>query len=220
VIKVIIFRRKKEAEIWAYLFDLDGTLVDSREECWINFFQAARNLGLRTPTREEFLKVWGYPWEEILSKLLPEVNVPLFNATHDALKKERMSPVPGVKKALKKLKRKGNFTAVISSRDGESLKEIMEQAGIGFKFFDYVQSFYGSQFSKPDPRVFNRVLSLMAERGIPKSRAVYIGDTLLDLEAAELAGIEFFAVLTGGATEQNFLTAGLDKERILKSVRW
>ncbi len=205
-------------EIKAVLLDADGVLFDSREWSLKYYFLAAENLGLRIPTRKEFLAAWALPWQEFLNTLWPSIDALTFDRAVNKLDKEPIPAVPGAKKIVLWLKSRRFFLGLISNRVRVSLEKEMGQAKVPFEFFNYVQAVNDFRFAKPDPRVFNPVLSLLAERGIPRSKAIFVGDTLSDLEAAKGAGITFVGVLTGGATKEQFLAAGLDESHILDSI--
>ena len=202
--------------ILAFFWDVDGTLIFSAEPMYRDCCQAAKKFGLRTPSFEEFLAVWARPWPELLNALWPGVDIEAFN---EQFEEGPPKAIPGARKTLLRLGKQGCFQAVISNRERESLTVRMTQAGMPLDIFSYVQAVDDFAFAKPDSRVFNRALSLAAKKGISRSRVVYVGDTLSDLMAAQGAGIMFIAVLTGGATKEQFVTAGLGEVFILNSVK-
>ncbi|MCX6789877.1 MAG: HAD hydrolase-like protein [Candidatus Gribaldobacteria bacterium] len=206
--------------ILAVLFDADGTLIDSREWALKYYFLVAKELGLPEVTHEEFLAVWAIPWKQLLNALWPGVDVAAFNKACEKYDQGQSIPaIAGAKKVLYELKKKENFLSLISNRRRSSLAEKMSEVGMPFNLFDYVQAVDDFPFCKPNPHVFDPVLFLLSERDIPRSEVVFVGDTLSDLEAARGADIKFIGVLTGGATKQQFVTAGLDEAFILESVR-
>ena len=202
--------------VLAVLWDVDGTLINSAEQLFKDCCRAAQKLGLRIPPREEFLTVWALPWAQLLKALWPNISEEVFN---ERFEEQSAQAVSGARRVLLKLKKDGHFLAVISNRERLSLKERMEHVGMPFGLFDYVQAVDDFEFAKPDPRVFNRALLLLSNRGIPRSKVIFIGDALADFQAAKEAHIEFVAVLTGGVTKGQFLVAGLNKSHILESVR-
>lgn len=72
--------------------------------------------------------------------------------------------------------------------------------------FGFVQSAEDSEFKKPDPRVFERMLGYF---GVAAADVVYIGDELKDAEAALGAGLQFIGVETGLTTKDEFATRGI-----------
>lgn len=201
---------------FAVILDIDGTLIEAYEQLFEDCCRVARKLGLRIPTRQEFLAVLPLPWPQLLNTLWPNISEEAFN---EQFEEQPAKAVSGARKVVLGLKKKGYFLAIISNREWGSLCVRMDQVKMPLDIFDYVQAVDDYPFCKPDPRVFNRALTLASKKGIPRSRVVYVGDTLLDYEAAKGAGIMFVAVLTGGTTKEQFLSAGLDEAYILESVR-
>lgn len=181
------------------IWDVDGTLIDSAGQMFKDCCRAAERLGLRAPSFEEFLAVWARPWPELLNSLWPGVDVKAFS---EQFEEGPPKAVPGARKTLLRLKKKWCFQAIISNRKHMSLAERMAWVKMPLDMFDYVQAVDDYPFCKPDPRVFNGVLALAAKKDIPRSRVVYVGDTLSDYQAAKGARIMFVAVLTGGTTKQ------------------
>ena len=201
---------------FAVILDIDGTLIEAYEQLFKDCCRTAQKLGLRAPSRQEFLAVLPLPWAQLLNTLWPDISVEAFN---EQFKEQPAKAVPGARRVILGLKKKGYFLAIISNREWGSLCVRMDQVKMSLDIFDYVQAVGDFEFAKPDPRVFNRALTVASKKGIPRSRVVYVGDTLLDYEAAKGAGIMFVAVLTGGTTREQFMAAGLDEAFILNSVK-
>src|SRR5690625_2638283 len=59
--------------------------------------------------------------------------------------------------------------------------------------------------AKPDPDLVHTALDAA---GVPAERAVFVGDTVWDVEAAERAGVPAVGVLTGGISAAELTEAG------------
>ena len=70
---------------------------------------------------------------------------------------------------------------------------------------------------KPDPRVFDGILHRLDNEGIRRDEIVYVGDNLVDLSAAQGAGLHFLAVTTGVTGKRAFLRKGLGSQNVLRS---
>ncbi|MFQ5762375.1 MAG: HAD family hydrolase, partial [Candidatus Bathyarchaeia archaeon] len=55
--------------------------------------------------------------------------------------------------------------------------------------------------AKPNPEQLHQALKAV---GVASWEAVYVGDTTIDLEAAQRAGVRFIAVLSGDSSEEDF----------------
>ena len=75
------------------------------------------------------------------------------------------------------------------------------------KFF-LVQGSDDTVYHKPDPRVFDTALSLVADKQIGRDAVAYVGDALMDYYAARDAGIGFIGVATGLIPRDTFIAAG------------
>ncbi len=89
----------------------------------------------------------------------------------------------------------------------------LERAGV-WGLFDLVVGGEDTEVRKPDPAVFTAFLARYKLQDL-----VYVGDALVDWEAARDAGLGLFlAVTTGFTSEEEFLTAGVPKNQILQSA--
>ncbi len=74
--------------------------------------------------------------------------------------------------------------------------------------------------SKPHPDIFNAALERLK---VPAERAIVVGDTPFDVEAAKKAGIKTTGLLCGGFSEKSLWEAGAievyrDPEHLLQSL--
>ncbi|WP_158526390.1 HAD family hydrolase [Phaeobacter inhibens] len=79
--------------------------------------------------------------------------------------------------------------AVFSARDPVSLTLALERAGINDLFVS-VEGYLGAYPPKPDP---SGVQALVSRMGVPLDRAVYVGDSQVDLQMAQASGMPFVA---------------------------
>lgn len=81
---------------------------------------------------------------------------------------------------------------ILTSRRHEELHHLLEpdhflaQRVVAFYYRDNMQ------FHKPDPRAFD---GLLRDHGLDASAAVYVGDSIIDAQAAKEAGLHFIASL-------------------------
>jgi phosphoglycolate phosphatase len=203
--------------IRAILFDVDDTLIHYTERATKWHIKAAKELGLRIPTAEEFKHAWGLPWDSLIKKLWPGASVEGFK---EAYKKasggKRVRAVEGVLAALKKLKDKQMVLGIVTSRSAESLRKRLCEAGIPPEYFSRIITEDGSVFHKPHPKVLRPALGELKKQGIALNEVLYVGDTIIDLEVAKKNRVKFAGVLTGNFNEREFRKAGA--KNVLKSA--
>lgn len=181
-----------------YLFDLDGTLLDSIDLILTSFHHTSRiHLG-RELTDEYWLAGVGTPLRTALSKVAgsdEETDAMLatyrdFNLEHhDAMAKA----YPGVTDVVRRLHRDGAKLALVTSKlsiganRGLRLLELEEEFPVRICADDVVNG-------KPHPEP---VLKALAALEAPASSAVFIGDSEHDMAAGRAAGVDTIAVTWG-----------------------
>jgi phosphoglycolate phosphatase-like HAD superfamily hydrolase len=73
----------------------------------------------------------------------------------------------------------------------------------------FVQGADATAYHKPDGRVFDPALACLGALAIPRSQVLYVGDALMDHQAATSASIHFVGVATGLVTVEQFKEAGV-----------
>jgi phosphoglycolate phosphatase-like HAD superfamily hydrolase/ADP-ribose pyrophosphatase YjhB (NUDIX family) len=181
----------------AYLFNLNGTLVRARSAEG----PADRGAELHTYRRD--------------------------GAAHRAWRPGptggRLQPLPGAVHALRILHKHGRFVAVYTSREFEFLQDSLDGPLAGARGgIDLSLSLVGANLPAGSPQV----VAVMRERyrrlhgaAVRPRDLLVVGDALSDLEMARSAGVDFAGVLTGNATERDFLGAGLDRGMIFPSIK-
>lgn len=106
-------------------------------------------------------------------------------------------PFSGVPELLRCVRQAGLRVAVASSAKKRELDIYLEIAGVT-ALIDIVTSSEDAEQSKPAPDIFQVALKQL---GIEGSKAVAVGDTPYDAEAAGKAGIATIGLLCGGFTE-------------------
>lgn len=181
-----------------YLFDLDGTLLDSIDLILTSFHHTSRiHLGRQLPD-EYWLAGVGTPLRTALSKVAgsdEETDAMLatyrdFNLEHhDAMAKA----YPGVTDVVRRLHRDGAKLALVTSKlsiganHGLRLLELEEEFPVRICADDVVNG-------KPHPEP---VLKALAALEAPASSAVFIGDSEHDMAAGRAAGVDTIAVTWG-----------------------
>jgi len=198
----------------AVIFDMDGVLVNS-EPFYVEVEQTNfRQLGLEISEEEHQTyqgtatdRMWELikerygvqqPVEELV-KMTNNLVTPYFNSF------EKMEPIPGVGKLIKKLKEKGIPLALASSSYADVIEIILQKTGLK-KYFDAVVSSQMAGASKPEPDIF---LLTAKKLGISPEKCVVIEDSTNGIKAAKAAGMYCIAFAGPGSELQDQTQADL-----------
>lgn len=183
------------------IFDLDGTLIDSKLDL-ANAVNAMRtHLGMTPLDHETVFSYVGNGAPVLVRKALggtpteAEVTYALdyFLGYYRAHMLDHTVLYPGVREALDSLHGLGASLAVLTNKPVRFSREILAGLGIAGLFF---QVYGGNSFEakKPDPV---GVEALLAESGQPRSAAWMIGDSAVDIRTARNARIGAVGVTYG-----------------------
>jgi len=183
-------------------FDLDGTLLDSATSIVAGVMTCWEACGYALPDPNDVRRIIGLPWEESVQLLLPgagEAEFAEIRAYHEAVARgERPSPprdqalFPGVLEMLDAVEDAGYLLAIITSRSGNRLVELLEAQNIANRFVSLKTTDNGP--GKPSPYL---MLQTLNETGVDKQDAVMIGDTTFDILMACNAGTASIGVSWG-----------------------
>ena len=192
-----------------YLFDMDGTLLDTLDDLTSAVNHTMAQYGYPRRTREEVRQGLGNGAVKLIAALLPEgEDTPDFDAIMRDYKAWYQAhtcvltrPYPGVPELLERLTRQGCRVAIVSNKPHGAACELAK------KFFPGVPTFGESPATprKPAPdMVFHALTALGAE----KDTAVYVGDSEVDVQTARNAGLPLIAVSWGFRGRKALAEAG------------
>ena len=183
-------------------FDLDGTLLDSANSIVTGVMACWEACGYPLPEPDDVRRIIGLPWEESVQRLLPgagEAEFAEIRAYHESVARgERSKPVrdqalfPGVLEMLDSVEEAGYLLAIITSRSGHRLLELLQAQNIVNRFVSLKTTDDGP--GKPSPYL---MLQTLTETGVDKQDAVMIGDTTFDMLMAGNAGTASIGVSWG-----------------------
>ena len=183
------------------IFDLDGTLIDSRLDL-ANAVNASRgHMGLEPLANERVYSYVGNGAPVLIRRALGEqasdadVEQALeffleFYRHHDL---DHTVLYPGVKESLDRLRSAGKRMAVLTNKPVRMSRHIVDGLGVGGHFF---KVYGGNSFEHKKPHPIG-VEALMQEAGVGKSDTVIIGDSAVDVQTARNAGVACAAVTYG-----------------------
>jgi len=175
------------------LFDLDGVLLDSRENMELSWMVVCEKYKLDTKFEDYFSKI-GRPFKDILNILniqeqQDEIEQTFNNVSMQLIHK--VSFYDGVEFTLNQLLSKKIKTGIVTSKNTLKTKKILDLLDFAF---DVVQTPNNHSQGKPAP---DHLLYAMSELNISASNTLYIGDMDVDCEAAKRAQVDYMHATWG-----------------------
>ena len=190
------------------IFDLDGTLLDTLQDLAdsANYALALHRLPARAV--DEIRQFVGNGVGLLIHRAVPEGTEPEveeqvlrdFRAHYLLNMENKTAPYPGVPELLDALGKAGVRTAVVSNKFDGAVKGLCQNY-----FGDRIGAAIGESQGvarKPAP---DTVFRALAELGMPREGAVYVGDSDVDIETAKNAGLPCISV-SWGFRSRSFLT--------------
>ena len=193
--------------IHTVLFDLDGTLTDSREGIVNSVKYTIEKLGGPMPDQQTLLKFIGPPLQESFmeycgySREKAIEGVSVFRERYVPVGQYENQPAPGIREVLERLKAKGYTLALASSKPEELCVSICERFGFTPSLAAVTGSPAGADWNKAD--VIREAMRRLGLTEADKSEMLMVGDRKYDvLGAAEYGipcvGVEFFGYAAPG----------------------
>ena len=183
------------------IFDLDGTLIDSKLDLAHAVNATRSHMGLPALAHERVYSYVGNGAPTLIRRAMgaqaseDEVQEALefFLEYYRDHYLDYTTLYPGVREALDRLRKAGKRMAVLTNKPVRMSKFIVQGLGVADHFF---QVYGGNSFDmkKPDPI---GVQTLIRETGIPAERTLMIGDSSVDIQTARNAGIQAYGVTYG-----------------------
>ena len=196
----------------AFVFDLDGTLVDSVYQHVLAWREALEREGIS-------LSVWrihrriGMSGGLLVNALLRETGLPVTREQTDRLRQlhaeayanlvGQVRPLPGARELLEHLTRAGVPWAIATSGWMESARPAVEMLGVGGEIPLITRD--QVEHAKPDPDLF---LAAAQRLGVSIENSAVVGDSVWDLLAARRARALGVGLLSGGYGEDELTRAG------------
>lgn len=193
------------------MFDMDGTLVDSRLDIARSVNLTLDEMGLPDRPEEEVFGYIGGGVHSLILKSLPEdkaglldMGVDLFWANYRKHVLDSTRPYPGVYEMLDRLS--DRKLAVVTNKPCAHTRLILHGLGMD-RYFLSVQGWKEGLKVKPDPEL---VLRALDETGAGRESSVLIGDSAADVLSARAAGVKSCAVGYGYGVRERVIEAAPD----------
>ncbi len=181
----------------AVIFDLDGTLIDSRDGIFWQYQKLTEEFDGAPASSEEIAAAMHGTPETIIRTLVKNTDVPFETivARHAVLWQQSASLhhlYPGVEDLLIILKRLGKNVGVVTASD-QRAADFLKQQGV-HEHFDVIVTGLDNVQPKPHPEGVQAVLQKL---GVAPHEAVMIGDTPADILAGKRAGTKTVGMTHG-----------------------
>ena len=185
-----------------YIFDLDGTLLDTLGDLSASVNYALREHGMPEHSLDEVRRFVGNGVRLLMERAVPDGAAnPQFEDAFSTFRQHYMAhsldttrPYDGIPETLTALRQRGCHIAVVSNKMMAATQELCRHF-----FPDTIEVAIGEHEAegirkKPAP---DTVYAALCQLGAEKDHAVYVGDSDVDIQTAANAGLPCISVLWG-----------------------
>ena len=190
----------------AIVFDMDGTVLDTLDELTKSLNYVFARHGLPALTQDAIRPCLGFGYDGFIDKAAPDAPESLrrtmtekFIAYYSAHCQTTTFPYAGIPQVLGRLKAAGYHMAIVSNKGQGAVSELHDEY-----FKDFVDFSLGETpmyRKKPAP---DMVWEALKRLGCAKEDAIYVGDSEVDKQTADNAGLDA-ALVTWGFRDRDFL---------------
>jgi phosphoglycolate phosphatase len=198
-------------------FDLDGTIVDSRDA----YVEAARTafqaMGQEPPPAKAALEIprrleQKQPINDIVKGDIHKF-LDVYLTTYYSISKEKTKPISGIATALETLSKKAKLALItMRSVPKDAIIKELEHFGIA-QHFTHVITALDTHKPKPSPEALIKTVKAI---DVQMCDCIIVGDSINDIKAGKAAGAKTIAVLTGLFTHKEL--AKENPDLILKTA--
>ncbi|MBE6965263.1 MAG: HAD family hydrolase [Ruminococcaceae bacterium] len=197
----------------ALLFDLDGTILDTLDDLCDSVNYALSAHGHPTRTKREIRAILGNGVINLITRSLPEgvsneqfeECLATYKEHYEINKTNKTAPYKGIPEALSALRAAGYKIAIVSNKHDEAAQ------GLYKLFFSELADFAIGNTAeipkKPEP---DMVFAAAKKLGVSLDEIVFVGDSEVDFETAQNAGVPCISVTWGFRDEDVLRKAGAD----------
>jgi HAD superfamily hydrolase (TIGR01509 family) len=187
------------------LFDVDGTLVDTNYLHVVAWWQAFRAFG-HDVDMATLHRAVGKGSDNFVSSILGHHDEAIADAHTDFYgpHMHNLLPLPGAVDLIRTTKKSGLVVVLATSASAKEAEHLTAALGCD-DVIDAVTTKDDADESKPSPDIVQTALD---KAGLTAENAVFVGDTVWDVEAATKAGLECVCVTSGGLCASDLREAG------------
>lgn len=193
----------------AVLFDIDGTLVDSNYLHVHAWYRAFQEVGLAVEAWRIHRSI-GMDGTTLVSSLAGDADDETRSRAKDLHSRhykdtaQLLRRLPGARELLHRVDELG-LQVVLATSAPEDELDILREVLASDDVVSAVTSSKDVDTAKPKPDIIQVALD---RAGVDADHAVFVGDTVWDVEACQRAGVPTIAVLSGGVSRGELEKAG------------
>lgn len=203
------------AKLQAFIFDLDGTLIDSLADIAESINRMLDARGYPRCEQGVFKQMVGDGMEKLVERALPEavrsealikVCTEEYRAQYDLLWHEQTRPYEGIVEMLAEMKLRGMKLGVISNKSHRFTVPMTEHF-FGTQVFDHILGQRAEVPRKPDPAGAHEMAAFL---GLQTNEMAYVGDSGIDMQFARSSGMRAVGVRWGFRSEAELRECGAE----------
>ena len=204
---------KVKPSITLVIFDLDGTLVNAYTAIEKSINYTLKRVGYRKVSPARVRRSVGWGDVNFIRKFVDDDDairaLRIYRRHHRRSLIRYSRLIPDTRKVLDALMRRGVALAIASNRPEKFTNILIDHLGIR-RYFDVVRCGTNKDDIKPNPQLLLEVMRVLRAK---KGQTLYVGDMVIDVQAAKNAGVKGIAVLGGSSSR-----AELQKARPYKII--
>jgi phosphoglycolate phosphatase len=193
-------------------FDLDGTLVDTRDQIVESILTCLPEAARNKQTREA-IKLRAHRSPKTILADFGVGSLERYWKSHAALAIHSKAFFDDTRSVFKQLAHRGTTLSVVTSLPARPANTLIDVLGIG-NYLTLIDTYASRRYRKPSPKLLAVHLD---DCKVESAEAAYVGDTAGDMQMASAAGVHAWA--TGWSTTSAAELTNAGAERILRSLR-
>lgn len=202
----------------AAVFDMDGTLLDTIEDMKnaMNYAFGKAQITGREFSEKEMKGFFGSGITVALHRAFQALGLPedeakirqveeIYRPYYDEHCSEHTKPYPGMGSLLRKLREKGILCAAVSNKPDNAVRQLCRVHFDGLFQYEQGENIAAGIRKKPAPDMTDAALRALQT---PREKAVYIGDSEVDIQTANASHIPCISVLWGFREKEYLLRQG------------
>ena len=191
----------------AIIFDLDGTLLDTLADLADAVNYALAKNGLPTRSQEEVRSFVGNGIVNLMHRAVGREHGGFDAILNDFIEyykahcADKTQPYAGIEAMLTALKDRGVKTGILSNKADFATKALAKQYFDGLLCAAAGENEAAGIRKKPAP---DALLAMMKEFGVSEEETLYVGDSEVDIQTAQNAGVDCLSV-AWGFKDESFL---------------
>ncbi|MCH4090330.1 HAD hydrolase-like protein [Acetobacter sp.] len=195
------------------LFDLDGTIIDSRAGIIGTIRKVLRELGHEPDLDQDLTWVVGPPLRDLIGEVLRHYGDDRCDEAMEAYRRHyeaegmfRTPVFPGMREAIASIRETGATLYIATSKPRMLARAILERADLLSEF----REVYGARPDDSGAEKPELIASVLSDHQIEKHHAIMLGDRRFDISGAHANGIRAIGIAWGYGGDGELIEAGAD----------